>query len=204
MQQAAINSSDILHLFFLIVLIGRFIVYLKNREEQNKYVVNRKSKPNPPKKMTPEEMEQQAAHNREQIKINFENYYTKMLIDKEFVNKSTSSLDNFIINDDLNYFDLHKLAYLNGIKLQIGSGWYDLLMDLVKELDKLGWDRRVGCIKEKFGELRFYSDTEHQDLIDAYTEKSKEVCEVCGKAGELRIAVWWVTLCDEHAEEKIN
>ncbi len=203
MQYTAINPSDILALFFLIVLIGRFIGYLKDRAEQNKYVVKRTPKPSPSKKITKEEMEEQAAQNRVQIKINFEKYYQNLLKDKEFVNKNTSSLDNFIINDALNQFDLHKLAYLNGIKLQINTGWYDLVIELLRELDELGWDRRVDCIKEKFGELRFYSDTPHQDLIDAYTEKSKEICEVCGKPGELRIAVWWITLCGEHAEERI-
>lgn len=33
----------------------------------------------------------------------------------------------------------------------IGSGWYPLVMDLITELIKLGWDKQVIQVKEKFG-----------------------------------------------------
>lgn len=40
-----------------------------------------------------------------------------------FINKGCRSLDDFIINEEINALDLQKLAWLNGISLQIRSGW---------------------------------------------------------------------------------
>ena len=34
---------------------------------------------------------------------------------KEFVNKNATSLSEFIINSDLNHYDLHKLAHLGSL-----------------------------------------------------------------------------------------
>ena len=33
-------------------------------------------------------------------------------------------------------------------------GWRGLLEDLISELCKIGWNRHVRCIKQKYGELR--------------------------------------------------
>ena len=54
----------------------------------------------------------------------------------------------------------------------------------MRELDKEGWNRKVGSIKEKFGELRFYASTENEALLDKYTELSRTICEFCGEPGE--------------------
>lgn len=40
----------------------------------------------------------------------------------DFINKSCTSLDDFIISDEINEFDLRKLADLNQIQLQISEG----------------------------------------------------------------------------------
>lgn len=198
LQLAAIEADDLLMLAILTFVIYRLIVLIKGKITEPKYVVQRNRKP--PKKKLESTLSLQ-----EQIKIEFDNHYQNLLGDKEFTNKQTTQLADFIIDDTLNHFDLHKLAQLNGIKLQMNDGWNDLLMDLIKELNDLGWDREVSCIKEKFGELRFYSNTPHQDLIDLYTEKSKYICEVCGNSGELRTdSLWWVTLCDTHYTERKN
>ncbi len=141
----------------------------------------------------------------------FEYFYQQVFENKEFVNKDVTSLKDFIINEEINEYDLHKLAQLNEIKLQMGAGWYGITIELVQKLDQLGWGRKVGSIKEKFGELRFYAGdekwgTDHKlrkqchEIIDHYTEYSKTVCEKCGEPGELmRDVSWHQTLCETHA-----
>ncbi len=75
----------------------------------------------------------------------------------DFINKSCTRLEDFIINEKINAFDLRKLANLNGIDLQISEGWYPLTLELIRELHENGWDKKVSCIKEKYAELRFYT-----------------------------------------------
>jgi hypothetical protein len=107
-----------------------------------------------------------------------------------FINKGCRSLDDFIINEEINAFDLKKLAWLNGISLQIRSGWYELLKKLLIELKQAGWDKRVSCIKEKYAELRFHTDG-FDEIINRYTEDSKTVCETCGERGKIRNPNGW-------------
>ncbi|MEL1243983.1 hypothetical protein AAEO56_06895 [Flavobacterium sp. DGU11] len=117
----------------------------------------------------------------------------------DFVNKNCTSREDFIVNDTINEFDLKKLADLNGIQLQIQKGWYPILIELIVELDKKGWNREVSCIKEKFASLRFYSNTEHQDIIDKFERRSEHVCETCGKRGEIRYHSGWdYVACRKH------
>lgn len=83
----------------------------------------------------------------------------------------------------------------------VGPGWDLLVQELIKELFDLGWDGKLHQIKEKFGGLRFYieggSDEIH-DAIQAAEDCSYTICEVTGKAGELRQDLrWWRVLCDE-------
>lgn len=203
MENTTINSGDVLGVVLILFLMFKFFNYLKDKKETNKFKVNRKAKPllksNPPSQ---KELDALATINRQQAKIAFNNYYQKLFEGKEFVNKETTKLNQFVINDEINQFDLFKLAQLNSIKVQLYPGWYDLVIELMKELNKLGWNRQVGSIKEKFGELRFYADTPHDDILEKYTERSKEICEKCGKLGELRVEGWWITLCDEHYAER--
>lgn len=86
-------------------------------------------------------------------------------------------------------------------------------------------------VKEKFGTLRVYyrlgdaedlhvdlvspEGREHlvkrapgqaaqcvRELVDAACSKSEEICEICGRLGELREGGWIRTLCDEHEAER--
>ena len=87
----------------------------------------------------------------------------------------------------------------------VGSGWYLLIKDLIEDLIKLGWDKKVCQVKEKFGGLRFYinsaSDEVHKRISEA-ENLSYETCETCGKEGELRTNIGWhTTLCDTHYEK---
>lgn len=129
-----------------------------------------------------------------------QDFFDKLFVGKEFVNVDTKSLEQFIVNERLNHYDLHKLAQLNGIKLEIREGWTDLVVELIRELDERGWNKEVGSIKEKYGELRFYAGRDWHDIIEVYTRKSKTICEVCGEAGKLfeNKGGWLATRCLAH------
>lgn len=125
--------------------------------------------------------------------------YARMYKDAEFVNKDCASLDDFIINDNINSYDLMKLAELNEIELQIREAWYPMVIELIKELNDAGWDRKVSCIKEKFASLRFYGAHEHHDIIEKYERKSESVCETCGENGQIRYNTGWdYVACRKH------
>ena len=89
----------------------------------------------------------------------------------------------------------------------IGKGWYPIVKDLIEDLIKLGWDKQVIQVKEKFGGLRFYisegSDEIYKRIADA-ERLSYETCEICGNTGEMRKDIGWIrTLCNKHYEEYI-
>ncbi len=120
-----------------------------------------------------------------------------------FININCTRLEDFIINDQINAFDLMKLARLNGIDLQISEGWYPLTLELIRELHENGWDKKVSCIKEKYAELRFYTadayGSELHTIIEKYTEKSQSICETCGARGETRSdSGWEYVACRKH------
>lgn len=125
----------------------------------------------------------------------------------EFINKNCSRLEDFIINEEINAFDLRKLADLNGIDLQISEGWYPLTLELIRELHENGWDKKVLCIKEKYAELRFYTSDAYgsnlHTIIEKYTEKSQSICETCGARGNTRSSFGWeYVACRKHYLEK--
>ena len=125
--------------------------------------------------------------------------------DADFVNKNCESLDDFIINDDINAFDLRKLADLNGIGLQISKAWYPLTIELIKKLHDNGWDKRVYCIKSKYASLEFYASNEDhlREIIRDYGYRSQTVCETCGENGEMRSYSGWDYIdCRKHYLEK--
>lgn len=68
-----------------------------------------------------------------------------------------------------------KERYIAGV----GNGWLGLIKELIEEAIKLGWDRQVCQIKEKFGGLRFYingAPDEVHKLIREAEDKSYEIC----------------------------
>lgn len=93
--------------------------------------------------------------------------------------------------------------------LEIGDGWFDLIRKTCKKIKPLtvkDEDFRFNQIKEKFGELRMYTETyieEVEDIIDEATEKSLKICETCGKPGKLRETKshWFLTACDKCYKE---
>jgi hypothetical protein len=104
-----------------------------------------------------------------------------------------------------------------GFAFECDDGWYRLIYDLSQAVYEQAIEDgfnsaeegfpTVRQVKEKFGTLRFYlsfytSDTVHQ-LITAAEEKSYDICERCGLAGELRSSNWIHVSCHS-CEEKLK
>ena len=153
------------------------------------------SQPSPPP-LSKEEMQE---HIRQQRKAYYQNIYG----DADFVNKNTTQLEDFVINDQINGYDIQKLAELNETHVQFLGGWKKLVIDLLQELDAIGWDRKAPVMKEKWGELRFSvgrnADDKLHDITEKYLEKSLQICHLCGRPGKLRDDnPYWQVLCEEH------
>jgi hypothetical protein len=91
---------------------------------------------------------------------------------------------------------------------EVEQGWNQLIKDLISDLIKMGWNREVIQVKEKFGTLRFYineaTDDIHRRIAKAEMESST-ICEATGKPGKLRNDLgWWRTLCDEEYDKIKN
>ena len=135
----------------------------------------------------------------EDQRIEKENLYKNA----DFINKHCTNLEDFIISDEMNGFDLMKLAELNQIRLQISEGWYPLTLQLIKELNENGWDKKVSCIKEKYARLEFYTRYEYTSpiskIISKYSKSSENICETCGERGEIRYNSGWdYVACRNH------
>lgn len=88
----------------------------------------------------------------------------------------------------------------------VGEGWHPLLRNLELGLNDLDPDFTLQQVKEKFGGLRYYAQSDadgFQELIGIAEEASTHLCEVCGKHGETKSFHGWLkTLCDEHFAER--
>lgn len=75
---------------------------------------------------------------------------------------------------------------------RVGRGWIPLLDRLARDLVRLGWDRDLHQVKEKFGSLRFYvgeSTEEMDELIREAGDLSERICSRCGRAKPVTTAV---------------
>ena len=91
---------------------------------------------------------------------------------------------------------------------EVDNGWFPLIKELIEDLIKLGWDKQVTQVKEKFGGLRFYINEGTDEIFKRISEaenKSYEICEVTGEPGTLRTDIgWYRTLCDVEYEKIKN
>ncbi|MFA5759657.1 MAG: hypothetical protein WC942_09930 [Clostridia bacterium] len=95
---------------------------------------------------------------------------------------------------------------------ETGSGWNSLLWELFEEIEIVAIPYKIKIIiqqiKEKFGSLRFYYNTDSKDptpktaldlietLVNLYEEKSYNVCDITGRYYKYRIASGsWVYAC---------
>lgn len=84
---------------------------------------------------------------------------------------------------------------------ECGEGWLPLIQECIEKLIKIGWNKEILQIKEKFGGLRFYTNginDEMRKIIVEAMEKSYKTCEICGEEGTVRNNRWVRTLCDKH------
>ena len=85
---------------------------------------------------------------------------------------------------------------------EVGDGWLQLIKNLIKALNQIGWNQEIYQVKEKFGGLRFDVTTETTDeslIISRFEKESCNICEICGKFGEtIKKNGWLSTKCDEH------
>lgn len=90
-------------------------------------------------------------------------------------------------------------------KGDVGPGWHALLDELHEKILAVDPDYKIVQVKEKFGGLRFYTESTNpktHDLEIEYETKSYEICEECGREGRLhrRVPGGWVrTLCSDCA-----
>jgi hypothetical protein len=85
------------------------------------------------------------------------------------------------------------------------DGWFELLKELIGSIrficESQDLDIRLNQVKEKYGTLRFYLDSETDEICELVNEaekKSAKICESCGHEGQLRVSrSWWYTRCDE-------
>lgn len=93
--------------------------------------------------------------------------------------------------------------------ISCGAGWYPLIAKLHVALCDVDIDYQILQVKEKYGTLRYYAETDTENaqvqerfdaLIAAAELRSAEVCEWCGNPGHLSSSGtyggrWYKTLC---------
>lgn len=94
----------------------------------------------------------------------------------------------------------------NAYYFDCDSGWNIIIKELIDDLIKLGWNKQVCQVKEKFGGLRFYINEGSDEIFKRIGDAeniSYKTCEKCGTLGQLRNDIGWhQTLCDNHYGEK--
>lgn len=87
----------------------------------------------------------------------------------------------------------------------VDDGWKDIVLKCDEQLAFMDPNYKINQVKEKFGGLRFYFETEKTGIeqeimwaIASYAERqSYSTCELCGKYGQLRDERRYIrTLCD--------
>ena len=96
-----------------------------------------------------------------------------------------------------------------GNLIEVAEGWFDLIDRCCAEVITNDPTAQAVQIKEKFGGLRFYLDTNEQEraarkIIAKYEDESERTCEICGKPGKTRnYTKYYIrTVCDECQEKK--
>lgn len=92
--------------------------------------------------------------------------------------------------------------------MQHGDGWFRLEQLLIEDLIKLGWNKEVTQIKEKFGGLRFYINYGSDEIfkrIDQAESESYKTCEICGSKDDIgKTSGWITTMCEPCATNEFK
>lgn len=82
-----------------------------------------------------------------------------------------------------------------GKTVDVGPGWYSIVVELDKRLAEADPDYVVHQVKEEAGELDVRVDTAHADryqamraLIRDAEQRASHICELCGATGSLRVS----------------
>lgn len=131
-------------------------------------------------------------------------------MDKELQENLFNRFDNMFKERHL---DMTQTCMCWGISC--GNGWFKLLWELCENIEKVSSKQfRVTQVKEKFGELRFYTRPIREEqspnkneairkYISQAEEQSAKTCEVCGEPGSLRkCRGWYFTACEDHTAER--
>lgn len=101
-----------------------------------------------------------------------------------------------------------------GRRIDVGAGWYPLIIELDAALAEIDPAYVLYQVKEKVGGLGYYPQetddltVEGRDrcavLIEEAEKRSGATCEMCGQPGSLHTngRRWYRTLCAGHADEK--
>lgn len=113
--------------------------------------------------------------------------------------------------------------------IECGNGWFEIIDNLCASLEPhiRSWQKnnpkmakkhpRTSQVKEKIGGLRFYLDYpcgwkealdsgfKEEEIIGPFEQESYNVCEFCGKDGEIRNSLIWIlTLCESCYDKRKN
>lgn len=114
---------------------------------------------------------------------------------------------------DLEIRDLAGGMVPDGLGMDIGNGWREIATDAVIRLSKVAHGRlRVDKVGEKWGLLDIRplvrgldDDTIHAifDITSQARSQSANVCELCGRHGEVRSAGWHRVRCNDCEAEHV-
>lgn len=131
---------------------------------------------------------------------------------------SKSFLKDLAAAEDGSFLARYRDSSKEGLKLMeeglysgfdgaVGDGWIPILDRLAEDLIRMGWDRDLRQVKEKFGTLRFYVGDHTEEMshrIFQAEEESGVTCEECGKPGEVDGPGWLKCLCAECRTQRYN
>jgi len=123
--------------------------------------------------------------------------------------KTDAEFENFLLSIGglKNGYMIEDKPILSRGYFSVSNGWLGIVQSLIEVLIKLGWNKEIIQVKEKFGGLRFYVNNLPDNAIFFITDsekKSYNTCEVCGEPGEQhKIKGWINTLCYEHTDNKL-
>lgn len=94
------------------------------------------------------------------------------------------------------------------------DGWKEIIWELLSEIESLSLEAfcaeplQVEQVKEKFGELRVYTNWSTPAIeaaIEAAQERSRRTCELCGQPGTRFVSGgWWATRCVNCMPEEVK
>lgn len=89
------------------------------------------------------------------------------------------------------FSNLHPLEPFYLFGFECGDGWFELLKECITKIKEIcerdKFKTKIVQVKEKYGCLRFYLDNYTNDIgtvVEDAEEKSKTICEYCGKEGK--------------------